>query len=253
MSIETHNLDSAGSTPAPATTPSAAQLAARRAAKRDEMRRYRANVRARKALSATPTAAPTALQAETLPTAPKTVEIKSQQAEETGLSVVQGSPMRARGAGFPLVKVRSCPPCTDAQFQGFCGRYIRGELVEDALKAEGIDCWAAVSLCGETKENREEWLEVQRLRQSRNAAAVEDAGLAMLQVSRGKVPMTEEETDTPAGHISKRVVTRSPAALDSASGKIMPATHGRQAGRNTQAVQVNLYALGQRPPNAEDY
>ena len=166
---------------------------------------------------------------------------------------VVGSPSCTRdGNGHFVARPQVVPPCTVDQFEEVCNRYVRGDLTRDIIAAVGVECWAAVEVRGWMEEHQEHWREVKRLRQVLNASDVEDAGRLMLAVARGDTPMTEEEADTPKGHVSRRVVTRSPAALDCAAGKLMPAVHGRQAGRGA-AVTVNANnaaIFGGAPPAA---
>jgi len=159
------------------------------------------------------------------------------------------TPARARlqNGRFPA-HPSACKLATQAKYDEACARYIRGDLVRDIVCDLGLSTWGEITTRGDLLENREHWQEVLRLRQVCNAAAVEDAGLEVLQAATGQEWESREEGNTPQGPHSRTIRRRSAALLDSAAGKLMPAIHGRQAGREAGggvnvAVQVQVAAF----------
>jgi hypothetical protein len=146
-----------------------------------------------------------------------------------------------RNGEFPA-RVSACKLATQAQYDDACARYIRGELVRDIVRELGLSTWGEVTTRGDLPENLDHFAEVLRLRQVCNAAAVEDAGLEVLQAATGQEWESKEDGMNPQGPHSRTIRRRSAALLDSAAGKLMPAIHGRQAGRQAGAV-VNIALL----------
>lgn len=148
---------------------------------------------------------------------------------------------RLSNGQFPK-HVPACTPATQSQYDEACSRYIRGDLVRDIIRELGLSTWGEISERGGHPDNVDHWGEVQRLRQVCNAAAVEDASLEVLQAATGQEWESQEEGRSPQGPHSRTIRRRSAALLDSAAGKLMPAIHGRAAGRQPGAV-VNIALL----------
>jgi hypothetical protein len=75
------------------------------------------------------------------------------------------------------------------------------------------------------------WAEAMACAKAEDERSVVEAGREMLRVANGEVPLTEISGTNPTGPMSRRIVTRSPAALDSAAARLMPEVHGRLAGK----------------------
>ena len=163
----------------------------------------------------------------------------------TGVSPVVGSPARERDPAtgrFPAGRPRvpACPPCSQQAFDRVCLRLMRGELWRDVATDEGLSCWAELSEAGQLPANRDRWRAVQEAITEADRAEIRDTGRVLLRTARAELPAIEEESDTPTGRVSRTIRRRAAAEATAGAGLVDPATHGRQAGRQTVQVAVGV-------------
>jgi hypothetical protein len=158
--------------------------------------------------------------------------------------------MRASGATIPqkgntIPATRSKPqwkntvPAAPDVAARVCDRLERGHLWSAISQDEGITYAAMLAAAEQDEAIRSRFMEAREARQAGWRVAVEDTGAIMLATARAELAETEEDGDNKDGPYTKRIKRRSAAAAQAGAALLMPAIHGKGAGR---AAPVTVHA-----------
>lgn len=120
-----------------------------------------------------------------------------------------------------------------------CTRLERGDLWRDIQKDLGYSYASVLAAAEQDDALRSRFMEAREARRAHWQTAVEDTGATMLAVAQAELAETTDETDTPQGRITKRSFKRSAQAAAAGAALLMPAIHGKGAGRQAPN-QINV-------------
>ena len=166
-------------------------------------------------------------------------EGKKEGAERVAAPVVRSG---ARVARRPGLAVPDGPCCTVAQFEAILPRYGAGEDWH-SIEAE-IGCtWVEWRGRGRLEGYVEPYRVACESREAAKRNLVEALGLKLARVASGALAARVEVSKGPDGRTRKMIRERSAATAQAAAAILLPAEHGRQAGRESGSTSVQVQVL----------